>query len=324
MNTTANQNEEAVVYAFLVEKQDQTISSIAAATGLSVRSADLACTSLHKRKIVSVRREGEGPSRFMAVSPTIAKSSLAGDILKDAIAQWFELEKISSEFSEFERIYQELSWQSTDPSSSDFISNPAAIGGLIAEQVDRVAVRVYTAHPGDLLSKSGRDRGVNIDQMLETRGVERKTVLDPVILDSESNTRLCEGYLSRGNEIRLNPRIPNRILIFDSYLAIAEITSGHSAVVIRDERTIDILATNFLYLWDVSTHFQGHASNSDFSETELAVLRLLSEGLTDTSAARRLGISLRTYRRHVAEVMDRLGAHSRFEAGVIATKQGAI
>lgn len=44
-------------------------------------------------------------------------------------------------------------------------------------------------------------------------------------------------------------------------------------------------------------------------------------GLTDEVAARRLGISLRTARRMMARIMERLGAHSRFEAGLRAKER---
>ncbi|WP_144276673.1 response regulator transcription factor [Parenemella sanctibonifatiensis] len=50
--------------------------------------------------------------------------------------------------------------------------------------------------------------------------------------------------------------------------------------------------------------------------TPEAVAALLAEGLTDTAAARRLGITDRQFRRHVAQLMDELGATSRFQAGV--------
>jgi hypothetical protein len=52
------------------------------------------------------------------------------------------------------------------------------------------------------------------------------------------------------------------------------------------------------------------------------ILRALGAGLTDEAAARRLGTSLRTYRRRVAELMAALEAGSRFQAGVRAGELG--
>ncbi|WP_340384055.1 DNA-binding response regulator [Streptomyces sp. SS7] len=53
-----------------------------------------------------------------------------------------------------------------------------------------------------------------------------------------------------------------------------------------------------------------------------SVLRTLSSGATDAAAARELGMSLRTYRRRVAELLAVLGAESRFQAGLRAAELG--
>lgn len=53
-----------------------------------------------------------------------------------------------------------------------------------------------------------------------------------------------------------------------------------------------------------------------------AVLKALESGATDEAASRRLGMSVRTYRRGVAELLAVLGAGSRFQAGVRAGELG--
>ena len=50
---------------------------------------------------------------------------------------------------------------------------------------------------------------------------------------------------------------------------------------------------------------------------DIEVLQLQSQGLTDEASARRLGVSGRTFRRKLRSAMDKLGARSRFEAGVL-------
>jgi DNA-binding NarL/FixJ family response regulator len=51
---------------------------------------------------------------------------------------------------------------------------------------------------------------------------------------------------------------------------------------------------------------------------------MLGDGLKDEAAARRLGMSLRTYRRRVAEILTLLDADSRFQAGIRAHEFGLI
>ncbi|GAB2680499.1 hypothetical protein [Kribbella swartbergensis] len=46
--------------------------------------------------------------------------------------------------------------------------------------------------------------------------------------------------------------------------------------------------------------------------------------MTDASATRQLGVSLRTVRRMLAEIMACLGARSRFRAGIPAPERGWI
>lgn len=58
------------------------------------------------------------------------------------------------------------------------------------------------------------------------------------------------------------------------------------------------------------------------AKAERDLLKLLADGATDEAAARHLGISLRTARRHVAALMTRLNAISRFQAGAEAAKRG--
>jgi DNA-binding NarL/FixJ family response regulator len=62
--------------------------------------------------------------------------------------------------------------------------------------------------------------------------------------------------------------------------------------------------------------------DTDLSLREREMLRLLALGATDEFAAAQLNISVRTVRRMVAQIMHRLGARSRFQAGVKATDRG--
>ncbi len=56
-------------------------------------------------------------------------------------------------------------------------------------------------------------------------------------------------------------------------------------------------------------------STAQPTEDELALLRLLSRGLTDEVVAQKLGLTGRTLRRRLRSAMDKLEASSRFEAG---------
>lgn len=58
------------------------------------------------------------------------------------------------------------------------------------------------------------------------------------------------------------------------------------------------------------------------TDEERAVASLLVTGMTDEMAARRLGLSRRTFRRRLKALMDKLGARSRFQAGFMLAATG--
>lgn len=47
-------------------------------------------------------------------------------------------------------------------------------------------------------------------------------------------------------------------------------------------------------------------------------------GSKDEALARQLGVSLRTVRRRVADLMDEFGATTRFQAGMEAVRRGLV
>ncbi len=60
------------------------------------------------------------------------------------------------------------------------------------------------------------------------------------------------------------------------------------------------------------------------SKRELEVLNVMAEGGTDKETADRLFISLNTARTHSQRIIQKLGAHSKLEAVVIAIREGVI
>ncbi len=62
----------------------------------------------------------------------------------------------------------------------------------------------------------------------------------------------------------------------------------------------------------------------DLTPRELEVLQLLAEGLANKAIAQRLGVSDHTIKFHVNAILGKLGAQSRTEAVVRATRLGLI
>lgn len=134
--------------------------------------------------------------------------------------------------------------------------------------------------------------------------------------------------LSRtGAEIRIADTLPHRLLVFDRAIAFLPVTPGRvraGALVVREPAIIANLVTLFGSLWSggVDLDQLAESGGPGASELDRNVLMLMSSGVKDEAAARQLNISDRTYRRHVADILVRLGASSRFQAGVEAVRRG--
>ncbi|PSR68664.1 hypothetical protein C8258_09215 [Nocardia sp. MDA0666] len=96
--------------------------------------------------------------------------------------------------------------------------------------------------------------------------------------------------------------------------------------VVREPALLRVIHQLASILWDSASDLSVYLElrSNEFDETALAVLRALNQGLKDEVAARQLSVSLRTYRRYVADIMMRLGVTTRFQIGVRAAELGLL
>lgn len=66
------------------------------------------------------------------------------------------------------------------------------------------------------------------------------------------------------------------------------------------------------------------ASPSPLTPSERGLIKMLAQGHKDEACARNVDVSVRTVRRMGADVTERLGAGSRFEPAILATRRGWI
>ena len=60
----------------------------------------------------------------------------------------------------------------------------------------------------------------------------------------------------------------------------------------------------------------------ELSSRELEVLRLIARGMENAEIARELGISPRTAKNHVSNILAKLGLPSRIQAAIYAVRRG--
>ncbi|UYQ64810.1 helix-turn-helix transcriptional regulator [Streptomyces peucetius] len=130
-------------------------------------------------------------------------------------------------------------------------------------------------------------------------------------------------------EIRVVERELREIVVVDGVGALVRGISteqGTQATVVNDAAAVRALELMFAGTWSRGRRLADHLELGPRLRTELArdILERLRTGHTDDVAARELNVSLRTYRRHVAEIMRELDANSRFQAGARAVELGLL
>jgi DNA-binding CsgD family transcriptional regulator len=142
--------------------------------------------------------------------------------------------------------------------------------------------------------------------------------------------RNAPGTLRRraqaGEHVRILAEVPTRMAILGSSAAVI-VEKFHvfdeNRLVLRQPSLISALTLMFEGLWEKAMpvpgfdgHWEAHGSAQRLLLTQLA------GGAKDEQIARALDLSVRTVRRRVADLMDELGATSRFQAGVEAVRRG--
>ncbi len=128
-----------------------------------------------------------------------------------------------------------------------------------------------------------------------------------------------------GEQVRILGHVPSRLAVFGTSAALMTDSWGSSAgrrLIVRHEGLVAALTTLFELLWERAMTVPGlHGGEDDDGERRL-LLDQLAAGAKDEQIARALGMSLRTVRRRVADILAELDADSRFQAGVEAVRRG--
>lgn len=147
-------------------------------------------------------------------------------------------------------------------------------------------------------------------------------VLDPAMAGH------VDQLAAYGAEIRVTTAPLQEVILLDRQVAVM---AGDSAERPRRYRIVTApeVVSNVAALLDAAWRSAVDrtvyaASLADLRTLAPALLDALASGAKDEAAARALGMSLRTYRRRVAELMTAVGATSRFQAGLRARDLGLV
>jgi DNA-binding NarL/FixJ family response regulator len=161
----------------------------------------------------------------------------------------------------------------------------------------------------------------------ETRPNVRK-LYQPTMLLNPSGAQHVRTVAAHGAQVRVTGDDINETIIIDRRFAIlaGDLSDGlRSYGVVTEAAVVQNVQSLFEAAWRSATELAVYdAQHADLTSLAPRVLELLASGCKDETAARTLGLGVRTYRRRVAELMTALGAESRFQAGIRAHELGLI
>ncbi|WP_051450881.1 LuxR C-terminal-related transcriptional regulator [Actinospica robiniae] len=127
-----------------------------------------------------------------------------------------------------------------------------------------------------------------------------------------------------GTEARIAPELPLCMLVVDGGVALVSDDPARGALLIRDASTVAALRALFESYWIQAKAPASDDESQECSPLDRAILRQLATGNKDDAVARLLGISVRTLRRRVADLMQRVEAQSRFELAIEVAARGWV
>ncbi|MEU5883471.1 helix-turn-helix transcriptional regulator [Spirillospora sp. NPDC047279] len=138
--------------------------------------------------------------------------------------------------------------------------------------------------------------------------------------------RLLGKAQAAGVQVRVAETALQELMLVDERAA--AVRTGPHALVIRSPAMLRALRGLFSGAWEsavpVADRPRPPEDEDGWDGLQQRILTLLGAGYKDDAAARQLGLSVRTYRRHVAEIMRDVGAASRFQAGARAAELGLL
>jgi hypothetical protein len=203
----------------------------------------------------------------------------------------------------------------------DVITDGAMVQSLIDEVGKRCRSQVLTVQPGGPRPSHVLVSAREVTLQFLQRDIQVRTIYQQTARSDLATRSYVREMTKHGAEIRTADQLIDRMLIYDREIAFlpqrTAVGRRPGAAVVREPTLVAFLCSVFEFMWDSATPFvvDSQKATAISDDLKTAIIRLMVNGYKDEMVARRLGMSVRTCRRHIAEISEELEATSRFQAG---------
>ncbi|MGC0422787.1 helix-turn-helix domain-containing protein [Embleya sp. AB8] len=312
------------IYRSMLVAPEEGVTDLARRTGMSEPQVRAALDRLSE--LALLRPWHERPGQLRAISPDLGMEVLLA-------RQQAELASQQQRVAESRAAAAQLIAQYADLRPADRTPDVEQLLGLdrirdrIAELTREIDAEVMSFSPDGAQTMENMEASKPLDAEVLARGVRMRSLYLDSVRNSPPSIAYANWLAGQGGQVRTVPSLPVRMIIIDRRVALVPVDgddTARGALVLHGHGTITALCALFETLWTTATPL-GEVQVRDvrgLTAQEAEALRLLGKGLTDEAIAKRLGVSPRTARRIAADLMELLGARSRFQAGVYAAQRG--
>ncbi|MFF5111079.1 LuxR C-terminal-related transcriptional regulator [Streptosporangium sp. NPDC000509] len=315
---------EETVYRTILENPSFGVTELSLELGWPVHRIRATLDELAKLSLL--RPSWEEPDVLRLVRPEVGLSALLAREEAALLAKQQEIERSRTAVAQMIAAYGDHHPARSDGDSEALVGIDT-IRGRIEELVGGCRQELLGFEPKSAQTPENILASRPLDEALLDRGVAIRIIYPDSVRNDQATTGYATWLTGNGGQIRTTPGLPLRMLIFDRRTALLPTDPADSsvgAVLLRGAGVVAALVALFEQTWGTAGPLgeERRRDEKGLSDQEREVLRLLSTGLTDEAVARRLDVSVRTLRRVTAELMERLGARSRFQAGCLAAAKG--
>ncbi|MGP3973962.1 LuxR C-terminal-related transcriptional regulator [Streptomyces sp. 8N114] len=311
------------MYRVTLEHPRAEVEKVARLSGLSEGEVREAFDELADLQLL--HRSTKFPDHVQPVSPEVRLTGLLAQRELELSSRQRRLEATRAAVSALTAQYSNKSGYA--PEVVHRLVGPEVVHKRLEELMDQAREERLSLSPSGAQEPDILEAGKALEQKALERGVSIRTIYQESFRNDPTVLRYVRWLASYGGLTRTVPTLPMLVVIVDNEVALVPLDPDDcraGALELRSQGAVAAMRSLFEQFWKAATPWQeaSHVDTRGLCRRDRELLHFLAMGNTDEVISRRLGVSLRTVRRRVADLMRRLNARSRFEAGVQAARSG--
>ena len=310
--------DEELVYRALLQNPRLNVAALQQRVSMSASRVRRTLDGLERKAMVT-RRSG-APVTYQPTPPDIVIDTLVAQ-------REDELRQVRLDSSALVDLHRQPSEQAQAADLVEILTTPDAVNErwLQLQSSTRHCLEVLVRPP---FGQGRITDDEDVQQTLLDRDILTRGVYDQQALQSVGVLGHIRTMTELGEQARVVSNLPVKLALIDRRAALIPLTqpdpSGaiQAGLVVHESALLDSLLSLFDLMWSHGSPVRFSDEPDTRRSQEDAVMTLLASGLKDDAIARQLGVSTNTVRRRISGVLTRLGATTRFQAGLALANEG--